>query len=78
MQKEIVQGVPYWKDKSNNLYSFELDKKNLLSLGSYANETITLKSNWQELYQSRLEEYRLNLKKRERKDNKDNKDKNQK
>ena len=72
MQKEIVQGVPYWKDKSNNLYSFELDKKNLLCLGTFnaVDESITLKSNWKELYLPRLEEYRLNLKKRERKENK--------
>ena len=33
MQKEILEGVPYWKDKSNILYSFEPDKKNLISLG---------------------------------------------
>jgi len=45
MQKEIVQGVPFWKDKSNNLYSFEPDKKNLLLIGTYnpEKETYTLK-----------------------------------
>ena len=72
MQKEIVQGIPYWKDKTNNLYSFEQDKKNLLGLGTYdpVKETHTLKEDWTTIYQIRLNEYRINLKHRERKDNK--------
>jgi hypothetical protein len=72
MQKEIAEGVPYWKDKSNTLYNFEPDKKNLIAIGSYNPEkdTITLKDNWKELYQTKLDEYRKNLKNRERKENK--------
>jgi len=72
MQKEILEGVPYWKDKSNNLYSFEIDKKNLIQLGSFDQETQTvkLKDNWRELYQPKLEEYRNSLKSRDRKENK--------
>jgi len=72
MQKEIVQGVPFWKDKSNNLYSFELDKKNLIQLGSFHQEsqTLRLKEDWKDIYQSKLEEYRNTLKNRERKENK--------
>ena len=72
MQKEIVQGVPYWKDKSNNLYSFEIDKKNLIQLGSFDQEsqTIRLKEGWKDIYQTKLEEYRNTLKNRERKENK--------
>ena len=72
MQKEIVQGVPFWKDKSNNLYSFELDKKNVLSIGTYntTTETYTLKEDWQALYNERLDNYRKNLIKRDRKENK--------
>lgn len=72
MQKEIVQGVPFWKDKSNNLYSFEPDKKNLINLGTYdlEKETIILKDNWRALYKERLDNYRTNLIKRERKENK--------
>jgi hypothetical protein len=72
MQKEIVQGVPFWKDKNNNLYSFELDKKNLIHLGSFDQETETVKfkENWRELYRPRLGEYRDSLKNRERKENK--------
>jgi len=71
MQKEIVQGVPFWKDKSNNLYTFEPDKKNLLLIGTYnTNETYTLKDNWQALYSERLDNYRKNMIKRERKENK--------
>jgi hypothetical protein len=76
MQKAIVQGIPFWKDKSNNLYSFETDKKNCLNLGTYNTNTekYTLKDDWHPSYNPRLNEYRINLKKRERKDNKDTKD----
>jgi hypothetical protein len=72
MRKEIVQGVPFWKDKSNNLYSFDTDKKNSIHIGTYntATETYTLKENWVEIYQSKLDEYRKNLIKRDRKENK--------
>jgi len=70
MQKEIVQGIPYWKDKSNNLYSFEPDKKNLINLGTFDKEVATLKEGWQALYKERLDNYRKNLNKRERKENK--------
>lgn len=72
MQKEIVLGVPFWKDKNNNLFSFEIDKKNLIQLGSFHQETQTynLKEDWRTLYQPKLEEYRNSLKNRERKENK--------
>lgn len=72
MQKEVINGVPYWRDKNNNIYSFEIDKKNLIQLGSFNQETQTLKlkDNWKELYQPKLEDYRNNLKNRERKENK--------
>ena len=70
MQKEILEGVPYWKDKSNILYSFEPDKKNLISLGLFDNEKLILKANWEELYSSKLIAYRNNLITRDRKENK--------
>jgi len=72
MQKEVVQGVPFWKDRSNNLYSFEPEKNNLLLLGTYnqTTETYALKDNWKTLYEARLSSYRENLNKRERKENK--------
>ena len=72
MQKEVVQGIPFWKDKSNNLHSFEPDKKNLLALGTYdsVKETYTLKEDWKSLYSERIKAYRENLKHRERKENK--------
>jgi hypothetical protein len=72
MLKEIVQGVPFWKDKSNNLYCFEPDKKNLIAIATYNSEkeTYTLKDNWQAVYSERLDNYRKNLIKRERKENK--------
>ena len=70
MQKEILEGVPYWKDKSNILYSFEPDKKNLISLGLFDNEKLILKANWEELYSPKLIAYRNNLVTRDRKENK--------
>jgi hypothetical protein len=75
MQKELVQGVPFWKDKSNNLYSFEPDKKNLLTLGTFnpTTDTYILKESWKNIYESRLNDYRKNLNKRERKENKESK-----
>ena len=72
MQKEIVQGIPFWKDKNNNLYSYKVDKKNLIQLGTFdsTNQTFTLNANWKEVYSSDLSEYRVNLKNRDRKENK--------
>jgi hypothetical protein len=72
MQKIIVHGVPFLVDKSNNLFTFKVDKKNLIQLGTYnpEKETYTLKENWEQLYQPELDDYRKNLKNRERKDNK--------
>jgi len=72
MQKIIVHGVPFLVDKSNNLFTFKIDKKNLIQLGTYnpEKETYTLKENWEQIYQPELDEYRKNLKNRERKDNK--------
>ena len=70
MQKEVLEGVPYWKDKSDILYTFELDKKNLIAIGSYKEGKVVLKDNWEELYSSKLGSFRENLKNRERKDNK--------
>ena len=72
MQKEILQGIPFWKDKANILYSYELDKKNLLALGTYdpIKLSYTLKEDWKKLYQAKLSEYRDTLKNRERKENK--------
>jgi len=72
MQKEIIQGIPFWRDKNNNLYTFEVDKKNLIQIGKFDPETPTyiLCDNWKELYSSKLNEYRTNLKNRDRKENK--------
>jgi hypothetical protein len=72
MQKEIIQGIPFWRDKNSSIYSFELDKKNLIHLGSFDQETqsLKLKENWRELYRPKLSEYRDSLKNRERKENK--------
>ena len=70
MQKEVLEGVSYWKDKSDILYTFELDKKNLIAIGSYKEGKVVLKDNWEELYSSKLGSFRENLKNRERKDNK--------
>ena len=72
MQKEIVQGIPFWKDKNNNLFSYKVDKKNLIQLGTFDpnTQTYTLSANWKELYSSELSEYRANLKNRDRKENK--------
>jgi hypothetical protein len=70
MQKEVLEGVPYWKDKADILYTFELDKKNLIAIGSYKEGKVVLKDNWEELYSSKLGSFRENLKNRERKENK--------
>jgi hypothetical protein len=72
MQKEIIEGIPYWKDKHNTLFSFEPDKKNLLELGTYnpATEVLNLKVDWLLHYQPKLTAYREGLKQRERKENK--------
>lgn len=70
MQKVVVNGIPFWKDKSNTIYSYELDKKNLITLGTIANDSYKLKEGWEEVYREVLDNYRTNLKDRERKENK--------
>ena len=70
MQKEVLEGVPYWKDKSNNLFTFEIDKKNLIQIGSVKDGKVELKSNWEELYSSKLIQFREGLTNRDRKENK--------
>ena len=72
MQKVIVRGLPFLVDKFNNLYSFELDKKNVIQIGSYNSdsESYILKENWRMLYSEKLCNYRTNLKNRDRKENK--------
>ena len=72
MQKTIINGIPFWKDKTNTLYSYELDKKNLITLGTYipTSDSYTLKEGWEEIYKHTLDDYRTNLKDRERKENK--------
>jgi hypothetical protein len=70
MQKVIVNGVPFWKDKSNTIYSYELDKKNLITLGTIVNDSYKLKEGWEEIYREVVYTYRANLKDRERKENK--------
>jgi hypothetical protein len=72
MQKVVVRGLPFLVDKFNNLYNFELDKKNVIQIGSYSpdTESYILKENWHTLYSEKLSNYRTNLKNRERKENK--------
>jgi hypothetical protein len=70
MQKEVIEGVPYWKDKSDNLYTFELDKKNLIAIASYKEGKVVFKDNWKELYSKKLITFRENLENRDRKENK--------
>ena len=72
MQKEIVQGIPFWRDKNNALYTFEVDKKDLIQIGKFDSEkqTYILNDNWKQVYSTKLSEYRTNLKNRERKENK--------
>ena len=70
MQKVIIEGIPFWKDKSSTLYSFEPEKKNLLTLGSYKDNKYLLKEDWQAIYKDTLYDFRVNLKNRDRKENK--------
>jgi len=72
MQKEVIEGVPYWIDKHCTLYSFEVDKKNLLEVGKYnpTTEVLSLKNDCLEQYQQKLTSYRENLKSRSRKETK--------
>jgi len=64
MKKEVIQGIPFWLDNQNRVYSFEGKEApvNPLWLGTYspATQKIELRSDWEAAFKDKLEVYRKN------------------
>lgn len=68
MQSKQIQGLHFLVDKEKNVFSYEKDGKEPLLLGKYDAEKdkVTLRADWREVYQSRLDSYRATEKPRSR------------
>ncbi len=44
MQRQIIQGVPYFTDKSNKVYTWDLDSEPIL-IGTYDGKSVTFSEN---------------------------------
>ena len=68
MQSKQIQGLHFLVDKEKNVFSYEKDGKEPLLLGKYdtEKEKVTLRADWREVYQPRLELYRTTEKPRSR------------
>ena len=68
MQSKQIQGLHFLVDKEKNVFSYEKDGKEPILLGKYDAEKdkVTLRADWREVYQPRLESYRATEKPRSR------------
>lgn len=68
MQSKQIQGLHFLVDKEKNVFSYEKDGKEPILLGKYdtEKEKVTLRADWREVYQPRLESYRATEKPRSR------------
>lgn len=70
MQSKQIQGLWYLLDsRDNKVYAYEKEPTlPYLYLGTYSAETgkVTLREDWKEAYQGKLEQYRQNEKPRSR------------
>ena len=59
MQRKVFQGVPYWLDSSQKIYAYDpKETTGTLWLGTVKDEKVTLRPDWQAIYQPALEQYR--------------------
>jgi len=59
MQRKVFQGVPYWVDSSQKIYAYDpKETTGTLWLGTVKDEKVTLRPDWQGIYQPALEQYR--------------------
>jgi hypothetical protein len=68
MQRQIIQGVPYFTDKKNNLYTWDLEAEPQL-IGTYNAESnsVTFAENHLSKLADRLQAWRVNQASRPRK-----------
>jgi hypothetical protein len=59
MQRKVFQGVPYWVDSSQKIYAYDpKETTGTLWLGTVKDEKVTLRDDWQSVYQPALVQYR--------------------
>ena len=59
MQRKVFQGVPYWIDSAQKVYAYDpKETTGTLWLGTVKDEKVTLRNDWQAVYQPALEQYR--------------------
>lgn len=69
MQREVVDGIPFWTDKKN-LFYYDVDPagpKNILLGSKRADGTLQLNENWEQQLAAALEQFRVNTVPRSRK-----------
>ena len=68
MQREVIDGIPFWCDKENKLYYYDVNLPKTLFLGTKSPEgTAKLHEDWQQFLASTLNQYRLDAVARNRK-----------
>ena len=69
MQRKVLQGIPFWLDGQNRIYAYDpQDQTNPLWLGVYDPQTekVTLREDWRQAYQAKIEAYRTSAQSRSR------------
>lgn len=67
MQREVLDGVPFWCDKENRVYAYDTVQPPLHLGTKTATGGVVLISGWREAYSQRLATWRAELKSRSRK-----------
>ena len=67
MQREVLDGVPFWCDKENKVYAYDTVHPPLYLGTKTAAGGVTLIPGWREAYSQRLSTWRAELKPRGRK-----------
>lgn len=70
MQREVIDGIPFWCDKENNLYYYDINTaapKNILIGTKTAANTANLRADWEQQIASILAQYRAETVPRTRK-----------
>lgn len=67
MQREVLDGVPFWCDKENKVYAYDTVQPPLFLGTKTATGGVALIAGWRDAYSQRLSTWRTELKPRGRK-----------
>ena len=70
MQREVIDGIPFWCDKDKNLYYYDVNPaapKTILLGSKAADGTAKLHDNWEHKLSDTLNQYRAAVSPRSRK-----------